>query len=51
MIEPATVMAIDEFQRRSPRHDVKNQATEDRILEVLDVVTGFCPVEQTIWDD
>jgi hypothetical protein len=33
------------------RVNYKESSTEDRILEILDFVTGFCPREQTIWPD
>jgi hypothetical protein len=35
----------------SLRARARDEATEDRILEVLDIVTGFCPRESTVWDD
>lgn len=35
----------------SLRARVQDDATEDRILEVMDIVTGFCPQEITVWDD
>jgi hypothetical protein len=35
----------------SLRNRVPDEATEDRILEVMDIVTGFCPQETTVWDD
>ena len=33
------------------RSAYRDSPTEDRILEVLDYVTGFCSVEQTIWPE
>lgn len=33
------------------RESAPDEATEDRILEVLDIVSGFCPPEKTVWDD
>jgi len=35
----------------SLRARARDEATEDRILEVLDIVSGFCPREKTVWDD
>jgi hypothetical protein len=35
----------------SMRKGIEDEAVEDRIPEVLDVVTGFCAIEQTIWND
>jgi hypothetical protein len=32
------------------RERVTDEATEDRILEVLDVVSGFCSPELDVWD-
>lgn len=28
-----------------------DEATEDRILEVMDLVEGFCSPETTVWED
>jgi hypothetical protein len=39
------------FALESLRGRVRDEATEDRILEVMDIVTGFCPQEITVWDD
>ena len=33
----------------SLRADARDDATEDRILELLDFVTGFCALEKSIW--
>jgi anthranilate phosphoribosyltransferase len=33
------------------RERAQDEATEDRILEVMDIVSGFCPRETTVWDD
>jgi hypothetical protein len=33
------------------RQSAPDEATEDRILEVMDLVSGFCPREMTVWDD
>ncbi len=33
---------------RSQAHD---EIREDRILEVMDIVSGFCSVENTVWSD
>jgi hypothetical protein len=33
------------------RQMAPDEATEDRILEVMDIVSGFCPREMTVWDD
>jgi hypothetical protein len=32
------------------RGQARDEATEDRILEVMDIVSGFCPRESTVWD-
>ncbi len=33
------------------RQRARDEAEEDRILEVMDLVSGFCPRELTVWDD
>jgi hypothetical protein len=33
------------------RAHVQDEATEDRILEVMDTASGFCSVENTVWPD
>lgn len=33
------------------RKESKNDLEEDRILEVLDFVTGFCPPQYKVWDN
>jgi hypothetical protein len=38
--------ALDAMRDRT--HD---EATEDRILEAMDVVSGFCSRENNVWDD
>jgi hypothetical protein len=35
----------------SLRGRARDEATEDRILEIMDIVSGFCPRETTVWDD
>jgi hypothetical protein len=35
----------------SLRDRARDEATEDRILEVMDIVSGFCPRENTVWED
>jgi type II secretory pathway component PulF len=35
----------------SLRDQAKDEAIEDRILEVMDIVSGFCPRESTVWED
>lgn len=35
----------------SLRSATDDEATEDRILEVMDIVSGFCPRETTVWED
>jgi len=57
------VSALREFRRSGvSRHEVqlaleslrdqaKDEAVEDRILEVMDIVSGFCPRESTVWED
>lgn len=37
---------LEEIRRQAPPG-----AIDDRILEVLDFVTGFCPADQSIWND
>ncbi len=56
------VSALREYRRSGvSRHEVqlaleslrdqaKDEAIEDRILEVMDVVSGFCPQESTVWE-
>jgi hypothetical protein len=38
--------ALEALRERAP-----DEETEDRILEILDIVSGFCPRETTVWDD
>ena len=57
------VSTLREYRRSGvTRHEVQlaleslraragDESTEDRILEVLGLVTGFCPREHTVWDD
>ncbi|MBV8233219.1 MAG: hypothetical protein JO355_09900 [Planctomycetaceae bacterium] len=57
------VSALREYRRSGvTRHEVqlaleslrdqaKDEAIEDRILEVMDIVSGFCPRESTVWED
>ena len=33
------------------RDRTRDEAVEDRILEVMDVVSGFCSRDQSVWDD
>jgi len=33
------------------RNQTKDEATEDRILEVMDIVSGFCARDKTVWED
>jgi hypothetical protein len=33
------------------RHQAPSEAVEDRILEVMDIVSGFCSQENTVWDE
>ncbi len=33
------------------RDEVVDEAVEDQILEVMDLVSGFCSRENTVWDD
>jgi hypothetical protein len=35
----------------SLRARTTDEATEDRILEVMDLVSGFCRADPTVWDD
>jgi hypothetical protein len=60
---PAIVEQLRDFERRgvsrqeaqalleSMRENTPDGAIEDRILEVLDFVSGFCPADRTIWAD
>jgi hypothetical protein len=32
------------------RNESETEVEEDRILEVLDFVTGFCPPERGVWE-
>jgi anthranilate phosphoribosyltransferase len=57
------VSSLREYRRQGvTRHEVQSalealresapdEATEDRILEVMDIVSGFCPRESTVWQD
>jgi hypothetical protein len=38
--------ALQGLRSRAP-----DEAAEDRILEVMDVVSGFCRREDTVWED
>jgi hypothetical protein len=33
------------------RSQAQDEAQEDRILEVMDIVSGFCSAENSVWDD
>ena len=33
------------------RDETSDEAVEDRILEIMDVVSGFCARENTVWED
>ena len=33
------------------RDQAQDEAKEDRILEILDIVTGFCSPQNTVWED
>jgi hypothetical protein len=35
----------------SLRARARDETTEDRILEIMDIVSGFCPREATVWDE
>lgn len=35
----------------SLRAESEDDAIDDRILEILDFVTGFCRVEDSVWSD
>jgi hypothetical protein len=41
----------DEVQHalESLRAEAQSESEEDRILEILDIVSGFCPPENTVW--
>jgi hypothetical protein len=57
------VSTLREYQRQGiTRHEVQHalealrdrtpdEAVEDRILEIMDVVSGFCSRENTVWED
>lgn len=38
--------ALEDFRKES-----MSELEEDRILEVLDFVTGFCPPERKVWEN
>ncbi|WP_165069390.1 hypothetical protein [Paludisphaera rhizosphaerae] len=56
------VSALRQYQRRGVtrqeiqlalealRDQARDEAMEDRILEVMDIVSGFCSQENTVWD-
>ena len=33
------------------RNQAPDEAVEDRILEVMDIVSGFCSRENTVWEE
>ncbi len=33
------------------RSETTNETVEDKIFEIMDLVSGFCSRENTIWDD
>jgi propanediol dehydratase small subunit len=33
------------------RSQAQDEAQEDRILEVMDIVSGFCSAENSVWED
>ncbi len=33
------------------RDRADDEASEDRILEIMDVVSGFCSQDDTVWED
>jgi hypothetical protein len=33
------------------RNQPQDEATEDRILELVDIVSGFCAHDKTVWED
>jgi hypothetical protein len=33
------------------RDQTRDEATEDRILEIMDIASGFCTRENTVWED
>jgi hypothetical protein len=33
------------------RSHAQDEAQEDRILEVMDIVSGFCSAENSVWED
>lgn len=39
-------LVLEALRDRAP-----DESVEDRILEVMDVVSGFCPRERTVWED
>lgn len=38
--------ALESLRAKAP-----DEPTEDRILEVMDIVSGWCPTESTVWAD
>jgi hypothetical protein len=39
-------LALEELRGRAP-----DESVEDRILEVMDIVSGFCSRENMVWDE
>jgi RNA polymerase sigma factor (sigma-70 family) len=60
---PQVVSALREYQRQgitrnevqlaleSLRDQTTDEVVEDRILEIMDVVSGFCSRENTVWEE
>jgi hypothetical protein len=40
-----------QFALKALRENAHDEATEDRILEVMDVVSGFCSRENSDWEN
>jgi hypothetical protein len=60
---PQIVSTLREYRRQGvTRHEVQlvlealrdrapDESVEDRILEVMDIVSGFCSRESTVWEE
>jgi hypothetical protein len=60
---PEIVSTLREFRRcgvsrheaqlalETLRRQIQDEAKEDRILEIMDIVSGFCSRENSVWDD
>ena len=39
-------LALEELRDQAP-----DEVVEDRILEIMDIVSGFCSLENTVWEE